>query len=345
MVEDPGGFGVSWGLSMSPIRRKWVFDTGGAGPGAWEGGVGYALTKAALATGAVPDMVIGSSVGAYMAANAASGDPETFLKGWSNWGAEGISPPAVRPEERGFFGARFFRAYLKHSIAYVLEDRIVERILDPRNPTRLVIVTTQLRRRNGQPIGRRDMRRLFLQSLTRKWPVKYICSDYDYRAILFDSQPRTVTAAVRKLTPENIRSVIMASCLIPWAMGMPLRVDGMDVIDGGFALKVPLRVPPDAVYAELARSLQTDQTVVITPDPTGTLWETSMRIRRWNDCWDVEHTMEAGNLLIISPPRKIRAGALCRDHRLIWETFCEGVAHAERVLRSDPGRRFFDPRR
>ncbi len=330
---------------MSTIRYKWVFDTGGAGPGAWEGGVGYALTKAALTTGAVPDIVIGSSVGAYMAANAASRDPETFVKGWSDWGAEGISPPMVRPEERGFLGARFFRAYLKHSISYVLDDRIVERILDPQNPIRLIIVATQLRKRNGRSVDRRDMRRLFFQSLTRKWPVKYICSDYDYRTILFDSQARAVTAAVRKLTPANIRQAIMASCLIPWAMGMPLRVEGMDLIDGGFALKVPLRLPPDAVYADLARSLQTDRTVVITPDPTGALWETSMRIRRWNDCWDVERARGAGDLLIISPPQKIRAGALCRDHRLIWETFWEGVAHAEHVLRSDRGRRFFDPHR
>lgn len=324
------------------IRYKWVFDTGGAGPGAWEGGVGYALTKAALAAGTLPDVVMGSSVGAYMAADVVSGDPQIFIKGWSDWGAETVPPPHVSPQEQGFLSVRSFRAYLKHSLEYVLDDAVIQRILSPDNPMRLIVCTTQLGKRNGGPIARRDMRRLFLQSVTRRWPIKYICPDFVYRAVLFDSRAKTPTSGVRKLTPENFRPAIMASCLIPLAMGMPLRYDGMDLIDGGFSLKLALQLPSDALYANLAGELRAEKTLAITVDPTGALWETSMRLRRWDDRWDVQQAMREGRLLIISPPRKLEAGTLCRDNRLIMKTFWQGAEQAEQVLRSDAGKRFFE---
>ncbi|MBI3948898.1 MAG: patatin-like phospholipase family protein [Acidobacteria bacterium] len=327
---------------MPTVRYKWVFDTGGAGRGAWIGGIGHALTKAAQAAGIYPDVVIGSSVGAYMAADAASGDPQVFIKGWSDWGAESVPPPAVSPIEQGFWKARHFRAHLKHSIEYVLDDVMIQRILSEDNPTRLIVCTTQISKRNGEPINRRDMRRLFLQSLMRKWPVKCIFAEYMYRAVLFDSRAKTSTPVIKKLTPENLREAIMASCLIPLAMGTPLRYDALDLIDAGFTLKMPLYLPSDAIYADLAREIEADKTLAISVEPDGRLWETTMRLHQWNDRWDVQQAMREGKLLVISPPREIAAGMLCRDNRTIMKIFWEGAEYAEQVLRSEAGKRFFE---
>lgn len=324
------------------IGCKWVFDTGGAGRGAWLGGVGYVLTKMARALGRFPDAVVGSSVGAYMAADAATGNPEVFLKGWTDWGAERVPPPVVPSSEQGFLHVRHFRAHLKHSIQYVLDDSAIASILSEQNPTRLVICTTQITRRDGRPITRRDMRRLFWQSLTRKLPIKYLADGYMYRAVLFDSRAAGATPVIRRLTRDNLRQAIMASCLIPLAMGLPLRYDGMDLIDGGFTLKMPLDLPSDSTYAELSQSLQAQKTLAISAETGGVLWKTAMRLERWNDQADIQQAIQDGKLLIIAPSGKIAAGTLCRDNRLIMKTFWQGAERAEQVMRTDAGKRFFE---
>ena len=147
-----------------------ILDSGGAGRGAWQGGVLYEFMRWCRRGGAFPRSVMGASVGGYAAADVATGTEETVIKGWLHWGTPG--PPAR--------GGNRFRALLEGSIRYVMAARELGAVFDADPPRRLLIFTTRVRRRDGRPFGRADRLRFFLKAATRKLPGawKYLPGGY-----------------------------------------------------------------------------------------------------------------------------------------------------------------------
>ena len=68
----------------------WILDSGGAGRGAWQGGVLYELMRWTRQHGGYPAVTMGSSVGGYAAADIATGTEATVMKGWTAWGTGGV---------------------------------------------------------------------------------------------------------------------------------------------------------------------------------------------------------------------------------------------------------------
>lgn len=320
---------------------RWILDSGGAGRGAWQGGVLYEFMRRCRPSGALPRTVMGASVGAYAAADVATGTEETVIKGWRHWGT--LESPAR--------GGNRFRALLQSSIRYVMAARELEAVFDADPPRRLLIFTTRVRRRDGRPFGRADRLRLFLKAATRKLPGawKYLPGGYAEDPVVFalHPPPEIRSETVRPLTRENYHRVIETSCLIPVAMGDPVTPAelgqggypgdaGAVFIDGGYTLKMPFgRFRSDPAFAPLARWAAADRTLVFCCDPKGALWETSSRLHRFDRESEARRALRERRLLVISPDHEIEAGFLCRDNATALRTFERGREQARRLLQSD----------
>jgi hypothetical protein len=225
----------------------WVLDSGGAGRGAWQGGVLYEFALWAHANGCYPKVALGASAGGYAAADVATLTPETFPKGWKKWGLEDIPRRSQEPPEfRSLGGWMQFRSHLYHSIRYVMSAPEVERVFDspPQRRTRMVAFTTRARRRDGAAFSAGDSMKYFLKSSLRKMPpaLKYLPLDHEEDPILFAThlEPSLESECIRPITRVNYHNVIEASCLIPFAMGEPMQPQellptwkGLHALDAG----------------------------------------------------------------------------------------------------------------
>jgi len=345
---------------------SWVLDSGGAGRGAWQGGVIHQFMQWARSHQCFPVVSMGASAGGYAAADVATGTEATVMKGWTQWGRdESLMFRSESIQERRLGGFGNFRHHLVHSIRYVMGETEIGRVFDSQSEKKLLIFTTRVRRRDGRAIRHRDLLRYFFKSITRKLPapLKYIPSLYREEPVIFTSPlpPSLESEYVRALTRHNYHRVIEASCLVPLAMGSPVLPEQLNrgcaedfqhtgrpdeaavFMDGSFALKMPMaRFAEDSRFQPLAQWARADKTVVFCCDPAGDLWETSSRLRRLNDYPLVTSALEEKRLLAIHPDHKIEAGFLCCDNRLIMRTFCRGQEQAERLLKSEKVKRFFD---
>ena len=73
-------------MTDSSIPSTWILDSGGAGRGAWQGGVLYELMAWTRQHGGYPTVTMGASAGGYAAADVATGTEATVLKGWDRVG-------------------------------------------------------------------------------------------------------------------------------------------------------------------------------------------------------------------------------------------------------------------
>lgn len=362
----------------------WVLDSGGAGRGAWQGGLLYELMQWARANGCYPRIVMGASAGGYAAADVATGTHETVMKGWARWGHEEIPPRARElPEFRSLGGLSRFRSLLYHSIRYVMSARELAGVFDTPAElcTRLLVFTTRVRRSDGRPFSSRDSLHYFLKSLTRKFPqaLKYLPDDYIEDPVIFGSRlpPSLCNEFVRPLTRVNYHNVIEASCLVPFAMGEPMRAEellpiwrgldpikpnacageaaweemaapyqfsgdaGASFLDGGFSLKMPFRLfEEDGRFKKLSESLRCEKTIVFCCDPRGHLWETSMRLASLNAWEGVRRAVEEQRLYILFPDHPVEAGFLSTDNSRTMRTFKRGREQGQRVLSGDTFKRF-----
>ena len=70
------------------IVYSWILDSGGAGRGAWQGGVIYEFMRWCRENGCFPSITMGASAGGYAAADVATGTEQTVMKGWTYWGTQ-----------------------------------------------------------------------------------------------------------------------------------------------------------------------------------------------------------------------------------------------------------------
>jgi len=347
---------------MLPTTSCWILDSGGAGRGAWQGGVIHELMRWCRQQGCYPQISMGASAGGYAAADVATETEATVLKGWTRWGCERFPKhEAVPREQQSFWGLGKFRLHLRSSIRYVMGDSEVAAVFNGKPEKKLLIFTTRLRRRDGRPIQSGDLNRYFLKSLTRKLPpaLKYTPQAYQEDPVIFATPlpAPTLTEFVRPLTHWNCQSVIEASCLVPLAMGWPLlpeQVNNGDpqrlggdanavFLDGGFAMKMPMALfEEDGRFRGLADWARADRTVVFCCDPKGRLWETSARLRLLNDERSTREALRNGRLMVISPDHPVEAGFLCHDNSVIMRTFRRGQEQADRLLRSGSFPKFLE---
>jgi len=337
---------------------SWILDSGGAGRGAWQGGVIYEFMGWCLKNGCFPSITMGASAGGYAAADVATGTEKTVMKGWTVWGKQAVpqdlnDSPAVSGRK-----TNRFRAQLHASVHYVMEEGELSGIFDGDPNRKLLVFTTRVERRDGKRFGAGDRFRYFMKSATRKLPkpMKYLPADYMEDPVIFATNlPRDLESEhVRLLDRGNFRSVVEASCLVPLAMGSPL--DPEDVyagsftqdrrsvfLDGGYTLKMPMGIfEEDPRFRKLARWTSADKTIVFCCDPAGYLWETSARLRNLNTYPGVVEALLENRLLIVHPDHKVEAGFLCLDNPAIMRTFDRGREQAQRLLQSDRVRRFFN---
>jgi hypothetical protein len=330
---------------------SWILDSGGAGRGAWQGGVIYEFMRWCRDNGSFPSITMGASAGGYAAADVATGTENTVIKGWSYWGTRAARGPADRRTRR-------FRAHLHNSIHYVMEEKELAGVFDENPAKRLLVFTTRVRRRDLKSLTAADGLCLFLKSATRKLPrpLKYLPGRYLEDPVIFalNLPPGLASEYIRPLTRNNFYAAIEASCLVPLAMGSPLPPEDMNAgqhssdhgavfIDGGYALKMPMRIfEEDSRFQGLAHWIAADKTIIFCCDPKGCLWETSARLRPLNGFPSVARALNENRLLIISPDHNVEAGFLCMDHATTMRTFHRGREQAERLLRSDRVRGFFD---
>src|SRR6266850_1280333 len=166
---------------MPPPTVRWILDSGGAGRGAWQGGVIHELMRWCRLQGCYPQISMGATAGGYAAADVATETEATVLKGWTRWGCEEFSNDETVPhEQKSFWGLGKFRLHLRSSIRYVMGDSEVAAVFNGKPEKKLLIFTTRLRRRDGRPIQAGDLNRTFLKSLTRKLPraLKYLPRAY-----------------------------------------------------------------------------------------------------------------------------------------------------------------------
>jgi predicted acylesterase/phospholipase RssA len=330
---------------------SWILDSGGAGRGAWQGGVIYEFMRWCRANGTFPLITMGTSAGGYAAADVATGTEQTVMKGWTHWGTE-----AARAHIAG--EKNLFRSHLRRSIHYVMEEKELSGVFQENSGKKLLVFTTRVRRRDRKPFASTDRLRLFLKSSTRKLPkpLKYLPNIYEEDPVIFalNLPEKLRSEYVRPLTRRNYHTVIEASCLVPVAMGPPLLPEELDgdpgdedyrsvFMDGGYALKMPMRLfEEDARFHNLANWVSANKTIVFCCDPEGALWETSSRLRRLNTLPGVAKALNENRLLIISPDHKVEAGFLCMDNAITMRTFNRGREQAERLLCSETFRSFFD---
>ncbi len=331
---------------------SWILDSGGVGRGAWQGGVIYEFMRWCRENNCLPTITMGASAGGYAAADVATGTEETVMKGWTQWG----KPDALRYHYSGPAGIRRFRNHLHHSIRYVMQDRELEGVFGQDRAKKLLIFTTRVRRQDLRPFGRADRLRYFLKSATRKLPkaLKYMPKKYSEQPVIFATNlPEELQSEyLRPLTRANFHAVIEASCLVPFAMGLPLRPEDLNsklydgdrsavFLDGGYSVKMPMRLlQEDPRFKNLSPWIAADKTIIFCCDPKGLLWETSARLRHLNRFPTVSDALRSGRLLVISPDHKVEAGFLCTDNHTTMRTFNRGREQARRLLASENIRRF-----
>jgi hypothetical protein len=329
---------------------SWILDSGGAGRGAWQGGVIYEFMRWCRENGCFPSITMGASAGGYAAADVATGTEQTVMKGWTHWGTRAALAPANAEKRR-------FRVHLHNSIHYVMEEKELTAVFQENPAKKLLVFTTRGRRLDAKPFRSIDSLRYFLKSATRKLPkaLKYLPTMYCEDPVVFalNLPPELYSEYIRPLTRSNYHAVIEASCLVPMAMGSPLSPHQVDTplhagdgpavfMDGGYALKMPMRLfEEDPRLKSLARWIAADKTIIFCCDPKGILWETSARLRLLNTLPSVIKAINENRLLIISPDHKVEAGFLCMDPTTTMRTFHRGREQAEHLLRSDKVRRFF----
>jgi hypothetical protein len=329
---------------------SWILDSGGAGRGAWQGGVIYEFMRWCRENGCFPSITMGASAGGYAAADVATGTEQTVMKGWTHWGTRVALAPANAEKRR-------FRVHLHNSIHYVMEEKELTAVFQENPAKKLLVFTTRGRRLDAKPFRSIDSLRYFLKSATRKLPkaLKYLPTMYCEDPVVFalNLPPELYSEYIRPLTRSNYHAVIEASCLVPMAMGSPLSPHQVDTplhagdgpavfMDGGYALKMPMRLfEEDPRLKSLARWIAADKTIIFCCDPKGILWETSARLRLLNTLPSVIKAINENRLLIISPDHKVEAGFLCMDPTTTMRTFHRGREQAEHLLRSDKVRRFF----
>ena len=341
----------------SSTSCAWILDSGGAGRGAWQGGVLYELMRWTRQHGGFPSVMMGASAGGYAAADVATGTEATVLKGWTAWGADDIPERyPLAPFVAGEWPRSRFRRHLHASIRYVMDEAEVDGVFDRAGQRRLLVFTSRVRRHDGRTPGRADLAKLFAMAATRKLPrpLKYL-PDYQLDPVVFATNlPEALHSEfVRPLTPQNYHCVIEASCLVPLAMGPPLAPgllspdgqhpgdDGAVFVDGGFALKMPMAIfETDPRFRDLASQIATPRTVIFCCDPKGRLWETSMRLRALSDGAATARALADGTLLVIHPDHVVEAGFLCFDPAVTMRTFDRGREQGRRLLEDEPVRRF-----
>jgi hypothetical protein len=328
----------------------WILDSGGAGRGAWQGGIIHEFMRWCREQGAFPSIAMGASAGGYAAADVATGTERTVLKGWRYWGTPQCHALGTRKKSR-------FRAHLCSSIVYVMEEAELSGVFNGDPDKKLLIFTTRVRRLDGKPFQSIDSYRFFLKSSTRKLPnaIKYIPRNYTEEPVVFAlNLPEELHSEhVRPLTRKNYHAVIEASCLVPIAMGKPLPPEafGTDLhpgdqnsafIDGGYSLKMPMRLfEQDSRFAALGRWAHADKTIVFCCDPSGSLWETSSRLHRLNSLPSILQAEAENRFLLVHPDHNVEAGFLCMDNDTVMRTFRRGQEQARRLLRSDIVLNFF----
>ena len=341
-------------MRTQPLH-SWILDSGGAGRGAWQGGVIYELMRWARQNGCYPNISMGASAGGYAAADVATETEETVIKGWTKWGKEILPPASQVPKEfKSFWGLSQFRLHLIKSIEYVMGPREVAAVFNNRAEKKLLIFTTRVRRKDGGPFTQQDSFRFFIQSLLRKIPkpLKYLPSLYRQDPVVFAHPlPDPLHSdCVRPLTPANYHRVIEASCLVPLAMGVPLQPDQISAngnndhpvftddakaifMDGSFGLKMPMALfQEDVRFRAVAEWAKAEKTIIFSCDPRGKLWETSSRLRSLNHYRSVQEDMKGNRLLVIYPDHKVEAGFLCYDNPVILRTFQRGQEQAGRLM-------------
>jgi len=334
---------------------SWILDSGGTGRGAWQGGVIYEFLRWCRLNGSFPSVTMGASAGGYAAADVATGTEQTVMKGWTYWGEQDVPKDLRTSRSTGLGG---FRVHLHTSIHYVMDESELSGVFQGNSGKKLLVFTTRARRRDRKPFGSIDRFRFFLKSATRKLPkaMKYLPESYTEDPVVFATNlPGELRSEyIRPLTRENCHAVIEASCLVPLAMGMPLLPDDLNqescagdagsvFLDGGFALKMPMRFfEEDPRFKGLASWVSAHKTIIFCCDPKGMLWETSARLRCLNTLPTVADAVRKNRLLIISPDHRVEAGFLCMDHAATMRTFHRGQEQGERLLRSESVRRFFD---
>ncbi len=336
------------------MNYSWILDSGGAGRGAWQGGVIYEFMRWCRENGSLPLITMGASAGGYAAADVATGTEETVIKGWACWGRPGT--PRFGSLRSGGIGG--FRNHLHASVYYVMEERELAGVFQQDPSKKLLVFTTRARRKDLKPFEAADRLRFFLKSATRKLPkaLKYLPKNYTEDPVIFATNlPGGLRSEfIRPLTRENYHAVIEASCLVPLAMGFPFLPEDLNqgsyagdrasvFLDGGYALKMPMRLfEDDARFKRLSAWASADKTLIFCCDPKGLLWESSARLRCLNNLPSVAEALRTNRLLIISPDHKIEAGFLCTDHDTTMRTFRGGQEQAQRLLRSENVRRFFE---
>jgi len=341
---------------------SWILDSGGAGRGAWQGGVIHQLMHWMRLHETYPLISMGASAGAYAAADVATETEVTVMRGWTRWGARLENPACAIPREhRSFWGLGEFRLHLRESIRYVMEPKTVETVFNNRPGKKLLLFTTRIKRKDGRKISARDLFKYFLKSTTRKLPVpvKYLPRDFEEDPVIFAAPlpSHLHSEFVRPLTSWNYHRVIEASCLVPVAMGWPLQPDELlpaadhdpwaaqdktaVFLDGGFSLKMPMaRFEEDARFHEVSRWAKADKTMIFCCDPKGQLWETSSRLRLLNDNPAIREAICNKELLVIHPDHVVEAGFLCHDNHTVMRTFQRGQAQGDHLLKSDLFQRF-----
>jgi hypothetical protein len=320
----------------------WILDSGGAGRGAWQGGVIYEFMRWCRENSAFPSITMGASAGGYAAADVATGTEKTVMKGWNYWGTQTPREPAA-PHSR-------FRTHLRSSIFYVMDESELADVFGTNSSKKLLLFTTRVRRRDDKPFASIDRLRFFLKSATRKLPksLKYLPGSYVEDPVVFalNLPAELQSEYVRPLTRANYHAVIEASCLVPIAMGAPLAPEDLGegaysgdrhavFMDGGYTLKMPMRLfREDARFQALGRWTRADKTIIFCCDPKGCLWETSARLNSLNSNPSVMKALSENRLLIIHPDHKIEAGFLCTDNEITMRTFHRGQEQALRLLRS-----------
>ena len=103
------------------MNYSWVLDSGGAGRGAWQGGVLYEFMRWSREYNVFPTVSMGASAGGYAAADVATGTDATVMKGWLRWGLRSAAMDFSAEKSR-------FRSQLLDSIYYVMEAGEVDAV-------------------------------------------------------------------------------------------------------------------------------------------------------------------------------------------------------------------------